>query len=106
MVEFECSERGRDLPPPAVVTRAAAEVLFSLKRKREEYAKYCEGLMLLRRPPLILIDDLVAERENGLPTEEWKERVYDLMMKRLLERLYAGRKPYRAPMLLEAGTVN
>ena len=106
VLEYEASERGRGRPPPFVVIRTAHEVLLELKRMREQYVQYCDGLLLLRRPPLILIDDLVAECEDGLPTEEWKGRVYDLLMKRLLERLYAGAKPYEAPKLLEAGTVN
>jgi hypothetical protein len=72
---------------------AANEVLIELKRRRWEYQKFCDGLVLSRSPPPIVIDGILAEGEPGLPSEAWKEHCYDLLLERLLTRLYAEARP-------------
>jgi hypothetical protein len=75
------------------VVQAAHEVLNALKERQWAYQKYCDGLLLTRSPPRIVIDGIMAEGEDGFPMEVWKNRCNDLLLERLLTRLYAESKP-------------
>ena len=86
---YETGNNGRLPPCKPVVEFVAQEVVVALRKKRQEMERYCDGLVLTRRPPLVVIDDIVAEdEEKGVATPAWVERAYDLMMERLMLRLH------------------
>ena len=90
LLAYEAGSGGRLPPAQSTVAVVANEVLSALRMRRREMERYCDGLVLSRRSPLTVIDEEVAEEEDGSPTPQWMVRAYDLMLERLLDRLYHG----------------